>query len=100
MFQPLDPLLHQQVRLAIVSLLIGLKSAEFSYLLENIDTTKGNLSFQLSKLNEVYQKKNSGNEDANKMSKLFSERISVLRLKAEQEMKKVKGYCDKFSTDN
>jgi DNA-binding transcriptional ArsR family regulator len=53
MFLPLDPLLHQQVRLAIVSLLIGVKSAEFNYLLENIDTTKGNLSFQLSKLNEA-----------------------------------------------
>jgi DNA-binding transcriptional ArsR family regulator len=51
-FQPLDPLLHQQVRLAIISLLLGVKSAEFNYLLENIDTTKGNLSFQLSKLSE------------------------------------------------
>jgi hypothetical protein len=53
MFDPLDSLLHQQVRLAIVSLLINVKSAEFKYLLENIDTTKGNLSFQLSKLNEA-----------------------------------------------
>ena len=53
MFEPLDPLLHQQVRLAVVSLLSGVKSAEFKYLLEHIDTTKGNLSFQLSKLNEA-----------------------------------------------
>lgn len=53
MFRPLDPLLHQQVRLAIVSLLSGVKSASFSYLLEHIDTTKGNLSFQLSKLQEA-----------------------------------------------
>ena len=53
MFQQLDPLLHQQVRLAVVSLLSGVKSAEFKYLLEHIDTTKGNLSFQLSKLNEA-----------------------------------------------
>ena len=53
MFQPLDPLLLQQVRLAIVSLLASVKSAEFKYLLEHIDTTKGNLSFQLSKLNEA-----------------------------------------------
>lgn len=53
MFQPLDPILHQQIRLAIVSLLMGVKSAEFSYLLEHIDTTKGNLSFQLSKLSEA-----------------------------------------------
>lgn len=53
MFRDLDPLLHSQVRLAIMSILIGVKDAEFSYLLENIKTTKGNLSFQLSKLKEA-----------------------------------------------
>ena len=53
MFKDLDPLLHSQVRLAIMSILIGVKNAEFSYLLENINTTKGNLSFQLSKLKEA-----------------------------------------------
>ena len=53
MFQELDPLLHSQVRLAIVSVLVGVKKAEFSFLLENINTTKGNLSFQLSKLKEA-----------------------------------------------
>jgi DNA-binding transcriptional ArsR family regulator len=50
MFKELDPILHSQVRLAIMSLLISFKSAEFSFLLENINTTKGNLSFQLTKL--------------------------------------------------
>jgi len=34
-------------------LLISFKSAEFSFLLENIGTTKGNLSFQLTKLKEA-----------------------------------------------
>ena len=53
MFQELDPLLHSQVRLAIVSVLVGVKKAEFSFLLENINTTKGNLSFQLSKLKDA-----------------------------------------------
>lgn len=53
MFKDLDPLLHSQVRLAVMSLLISVKTAEFSFLLENINTTKGNLSFQLSKLNEA-----------------------------------------------
>ncbi len=52
MFKDLDPLLHSQVRLAIMSILIGVKSAEFSFLLENIKTSKGNLSFQLNKLKE------------------------------------------------
>jgi DNA-binding transcriptional ArsR family regulator len=53
MFKDLDPILHSQVRLAIMSILIGVKNAEFSYLLEHIKTTKGNLSFQLNKLKEA-----------------------------------------------
>ena len=53
MFKSLDPLLHSQVRLAIMSILIGVKSAEFNHLLENIKTTKGNLSFQLNRLKEA-----------------------------------------------
>ena len=53
MFKDLDPILHSQVRLAIMSILIGLESAEFSFLLENTNTTKGNLSFQLSRLKEA-----------------------------------------------
>ena len=53
MFQNLDPLLHSQVRLAIMTLLVSTESAEFSYLLENIETSKGNLSFQLSKHKEA-----------------------------------------------
>lgn len=52
MFSELDPLLHSQVRLAIMSVLLGVKTAEFSYLLEATKTTKGNLSFQLNKLHE------------------------------------------------
>jgi DNA-binding transcriptional ArsR family regulator len=53
MYKELDPLLHSQIRLAIMSLLISVRSAEFSFLLENINTTKGNLSFQLTKLEEA-----------------------------------------------
>lgn len=53
MFADLDPLIHSQVRLAIMTLLLQAESAEFSYLLENTGTTKGNLSFQISKLEEA-----------------------------------------------
>lgn len=53
MFKELDPLLHSQVRLAIMSLLLSVKTAEFSYLLEATKATKGNLSFQVNKLNEA-----------------------------------------------
>jgi len=52
MFEPLDPILHSQLRLAVISLLIGIESAEFNYLLEKTGATKGNLSTQLSKLKD------------------------------------------------
>ena len=51
-FEELDPILHSQLRLAIVSLLIDVESAEFNYLLEKTGATNGNLSIQLSKLKE------------------------------------------------
>jgi DNA-binding transcriptional ArsR family regulator len=53
MFKDLDPLLHSQLRLAIVSLLVGLKKAEFTYLKEQTQSTAGNLSVQLQKLKEA-----------------------------------------------
>lgn len=53
MLEPLDPILHSQLRLAIVSLLIGVEKAEFNYLLEKTGSTRGNLSVQISKLKEA-----------------------------------------------
>lgn len=53
MFNDLDPILHSQLRLAIVSLLIGLEEAEFVYIKEKTNTTAGNLSLQLNKLKEA-----------------------------------------------
>lgn len=50
MFKPLDPLLHSELRLAVVSLLVALKEAEFGYLKEQTGATAGNLSVQLQKL--------------------------------------------------
>lgn len=52
-FKELDPILHSQLRLAVVSLLIDVESAEFNWLLENTGATNGNLSIQLSKLKEA-----------------------------------------------
>jgi hypothetical protein len=54
MFKELDPLLHQQLRLSIISLLVGSKEAEFSYLKEKTNSTAGNLSVQLNKLAEAH----------------------------------------------
>lgn len=53
MFKELDPLLHSQLRLAIMSLLISLESAEFIFLKEKTKSTAGNLSVQLDKLAEA-----------------------------------------------
>ena len=47
MFKELDPLLHSQLRLAIMSILLSVEEAEFVYI------TAGNLSVQLDKLNEA-----------------------------------------------
>ena len=53
MFKELDPLLHSQLRLAIMSLLISLESAEFTFIKEKTNSTAGNLSVQLDKLSEA-----------------------------------------------
>ena len=50
MFKPLDPLLHSELRLAIVSLLISTEEAEFPYIKEQTRATAGNLSVQIDKL--------------------------------------------------
>ncbi|MDE0472825.1 MAG: transcriptional regulator [Ekhidna sp.] len=50
MFKDLDPLLHSQLRLGIMSLLISVKSAEFVFIKEKTGATAGNLSIQLDKL--------------------------------------------------
>jgi len=52
-FKDLDPVLHSQLRLAIVSLLMGVESADFSFLQEKTGATSGNLSIQISKLKEA-----------------------------------------------
>lgn len=53
MFEELDPVLHSQLRLAVMAVLISVDSAEFNFLLEKTGATKGNLSVQISKLNEA-----------------------------------------------
>ena len=49
-FNDLDPLLHSQLRLAVMSILMSVESAEFVYLKEKTNATAGNLSVQLDKL--------------------------------------------------
>lgn len=53
MFKELDPILHSQLRLAVMSLLVSVKEAEFTYLKEQTNSTAGNLSVQIQKLKEA-----------------------------------------------
>ena len=53
MFKDLDPILHSQLRLAVMSLLISVKEAEFTFLKEKSNATAGNLSVQIQKLKEA-----------------------------------------------
>lgn len=50
MFKPLDPLLHSELRLAVMSLLVSVEEAEFPYIKEQTGATAGNLSVQIDKL--------------------------------------------------
>lgn len=53
MFKKLDPLLHSELRLAVMSMLVELEEADFVYLRETANATAGNLSVQLDKLSEA-----------------------------------------------
>lgn len=52
-FKELDPVLHSQLRLAIMSVLISEQEAEFTFLKEKTNATAGNLSVQINKLREA-----------------------------------------------
>ena len=53
MFKDLDPILHSQLRLAVISLLIGVKEAEFTFIRDKTNATAGNVSVQINKLKEA-----------------------------------------------
>jgi len=49
-FKELDPLLHSELRLAIISILISVESADFNFIKETTGATNGNISVQIEKL--------------------------------------------------
>lgn len=53
MFKPLNPILHSELRLAIISLLIGNEKIEFNEIKEKTKATSGNISVQIQKLKEA-----------------------------------------------
>ena len=50
MFPKLDPILHSELRLAVMSVLSDVESADFTYLKTQTEATSGNLSVQIDKL--------------------------------------------------
>ena len=53
MFNDLNPILHSQLRLAVMSLLISVREAEFTFIKEKTNSTAGNLSVQIQKLKDA-----------------------------------------------
>lgn len=53
MYKDLDPILHSQLRLAIVSLLITSREVDFNLIKETTNATSGNISVQITKLKDA-----------------------------------------------
>ncbi len=53
MYNDLDPLLHSQLRLAIISMLVASKKVEFTHIVEETKAAAGNISIQIKKLQEA-----------------------------------------------
>jgi len=51
-YKDLDPLLHSQLRLAVMSILMNIEAAEFTYIKAQTEASAGNLSVQISKLKD------------------------------------------------
>ena len=53
MFKDLDPLLHSQLRLSIISILMSVDEADFTFIKETTGATSGNISVQIKKLHQA-----------------------------------------------
>jgi DNA-binding transcriptional ArsR family regulator len=93
-FKPLDTILHSELRLAVTSLLISVKEAEFGFLKEKTGASSGNLSVQIQKLADAgyitVEKSFKGNYP------LTTCRITKKGIKAfEEYVEAIKSYLDK-----
>lgn len=52
-YKLLDDVIHSRIRLAIISVLISIEEADFSFLKQNVNATDGNLSIHLKKIEEA-----------------------------------------------
>ena len=53
MFKELNPLLHSELRLAVMSILLGVEEADFVFIREQTGASAGNLSVQIDKLQKA-----------------------------------------------
>jgi DNA-binding MarR family transcriptional regulator len=53
MYNDLDPLIHSQLRLAIISMLVASEKVEFTHIQEETKAAAGNISIQIKKLEEA-----------------------------------------------
>ncbi len=93
-FAPLDPVLHNQLRLAVISLLVAVEEGDFNFLLEKTGATRGNLSVQLTKLKEagyIAVTKSFKDNYPNTLCRITPQGLSAF----EQYVKAIKGYLDK-----
>ncbi|MGA7721351.1 MAG: transcriptional regulator [Ignavibacteriaceae bacterium] len=52
-FKDLDPILHSQLRLSIVSILMTVEKADFTFIKETTKAAAGNISIQIKKLQDA-----------------------------------------------
>ena len=91
--KPLDPLLHSQLRLAIMSILVSVEKADFVYLREKTNSTAGNLSVQIDKLSKakyINVTKSFKGKKPNTTCKITKTGISAF----EKYVKDIKSYFD------
>jgi len=53
MYKDLDPLLHSQLRLTIISLLVVSEKVDFTHIKEETKAASGNISIQIKKLQDA-----------------------------------------------
>lgn len=94
MFKQLNPLLHSQLRLSVVSYLVSNKESDFNELKEITEATSGNLSVQLKRLETakyITISKGFKNNYQHTSIKITTEGIDAF----EEYVKALKDYIDK-----
>jgi DNA-binding MarR family transcriptional regulator len=52
-YQQLDDIIHSRIRLAVMSVLVSVEEADFTFLRDKINATDGNISVHLRKLEDA-----------------------------------------------